>query len=1034
MAQLNRQLGMAITLNRWLATLMAAGTLAPGVIRSQSALHWSTYKLADGLCEPGFDSLFISPKGELIATHRQATQAAALDGYGINNISVPAGCWGPISESPGGQRWALVPQGLAEFRKQKWVRHFVPELNAAFRPDSPPPEFLPVRQGAVLFLLTNGLMEFLSGKSENQSLALLPAETLRIGSFTGMAEARDESLWVSGTRGLARATGPVRNLKPGAACQEYLPPESLQLRNFSQPIPGDDAAVTLVAESSASRERVVVTFDGPDWTVLPAGPRNFFRAWREPDLTVWATTTNALFQWSAVRSNWVEHAEIAPGRISDVAVEPGGAFWLATSDGLFRGSPATWSQPPAVGDLDAAVNCLVLDRDGWLSFVAGGSLHRVRGGSHHAQSCPMALPDSRDAHGLVALRDGSLLLQGTNGWYQFRPADGSFARLPGQDQAPLKPLGRLADGCVCCRHDGAAPQLDCYDGIRFRPWPDPPPLRQEDEPLTTLFTSRNGDLWLGGERGVFWCHAGTWERFVSPDHTMPEAVVDFGETKGGMIWCATEDELWQFDGRNWSRSASRFNHINRLVQDHGGGLWLASNGGLFRYFEGIWMENGREEGLPADAVTALCEDAEGRMWAGGLHGLSVFHPAANANPPRTSVRWLGGSNRRLTEGEALNLWFDGCDKWKITPRDRLLYSYRLDQQAWSAFQDLAMITLAGPGPGRHSVQVRAMDRNGNVDPSPATLDFLVVTPWFRETRLWIVLLLGAAAAVFFAAVAWNRHRQLIRSYAAVELKVAERTRELEIATRELLHSQKMNALGTLAAGIAHDFNNILSIIKGSAQIIEDHTDDPEKIRTRVDRIKTVVQQGAEIVEAMLGFGRDSESGAKPCDLNVVVADTIKLLGDRFLHQVDVRFEPAPALPPLSTSREFIQQILLNFIFNAAEAMPRRKTVTLSTRAAEKLPPDIFLPPAAAAAFVLVSVQDEGGGMTPEIKARIFEPFFTTKALSTRRGTGLGLSMVYELAKKLGAGLAVQSAVGQGSTFTLILPVQPAPAAKASLPT
>ena len=118
-------------------------------------------------------------------------------------------------------------------------------------------------------------------------------------------------------------------------------------------------------------------------------------------------------------------------------------------------------------------------------------------------------------------------------------------------------------------------------------------------------------------------------------------------------------------------------------------------------------------------------------------------------------------------------------------------------------------------------------------------------------------MVGLAVALFFAGLAFNRHRQLLRSYAEVEEKVAQRTRELESANRQLLHSQKMNALGTLAAGIAHDFNNILSIIKGSAQIIEDNLDNPAKVSTRVNRINTVVEQGAGIVKAMLGFSRES---------------------------------------------------------------------------------------------------------------------------------------------------------------------------------
>jgi len=276
--------------------------------------------------------------------------------------------------------------------------------------------------------------------------------------------------------------------------------------------------------------------------------------------------------------------------------------------------------------------------------------------------------------------------------------------------------------------------------------------------------------------------------------------------------------------------------------------------------------------------------------------------------------------------------------------------------------------------------------------------------------------------MFFGVIALNRHRQLVLSHAEVERKVAERTRELEVATRELIHSQKMSALGTLAAGIAHDFNNILSIIKGSAQIIEDNLDAPQKILTRVDRIKTVVQQGAEIVDAMLGFSRGSNALPATCDINTVVAGTTQLLGDRFLREVDVKFERGENLPELLAPREFIQQILLNFIFNAAEAMSGRKEITLSTRLTEKLPADIFLAPAPSSSFVLVSVRDIGNGMTPEIVSRIFEPFFTTKGLSIRRGAGLGLSMAYELAKKMQAGLAVQSAPGSGSTFTLILPV------------
>ena len=317
---------------------------------------------------------------------------------------------------------------------------------------------------------------------------------------------------------------------------------------------------------------------------------------------------------------------------------------------------------------------------------------------------------------------------------------------------------------------------------------------------------------------------------------------------------------------------------------------------MHRFFQGAWVENGREEGLPANAIREICEDARGRIWAGTAHGLSLYHPEADTDPPRTFIHELTAKETQVPEGGTITLAFNGEDKWNYTRRQRLLFSHRLDGRDWSPFEPANNIAFIDLPAGKHYFEVRAMDRNGNIDPNPARLEFAVDPALVQGIAPGADLLAGLAAALFFAGLAFNRHRQLVRSYAEVEKKVAQRTRELEIANRALAHSQKMNALGTLAAGIAHDFNNILSIIKGSAQIIEDNVDNPQKIATRVDRIKTVVEQGAGIVKAMLGFSSESGQPAGPCDVNAVVDETLKLLGDRFLREVQITFERAPDLP------------------------------------------------------------------------------------------------------------------------------------------
>lgn len=1008
---------------RWFIILVSALTLLPDDGLGKGAVHWSIYKTSDGLVEPAYNALSFSPQGKLIAIRFGSTNGAELDGYSVSNFSLPTTSIERVCESPGGELWGETPDGLLESRKGAWMEHSLRDISGGLDwATGALLQFLPVRQGCVLVLYANGLIEFSTANpGPPQTTVICTPAQLSIGPFSGMAVSADGGLWICGERGAAKTAIPVRNLTPAAEWQVFELPKSMHLKRLKNPEPDAEDGITFVAESGANHQKSVVTFDGRQWAARPAGSADFVWGWRGPGLTYWAATAESLFLWDD--TNWVENDEISPGQIYDVNVEPGGAFWLATRGELIRGSTPLWQKPGVVGDLDAEPQCIAEDSEKDVCFIANNHLYVLANGSCRKFSIP-TLPQNRTVeYALFPLRNGSMLVQAGDGLFQFQGASGSFKTFS-RTEEPESALGMLPDGNVCIYKGGTNSCFVEFDGTRIRPMSDVPAINDSGAVFTTLLAAQNGDLWIGGwKTGVLWRHDDQWQSFASSESPGPESVVSFLEMANGTILCATRRELWQFDGRkSWLLLQSGFDHINGLIRSRDGSIWVAANGGLFRFYNGAWLENAAGEDLPDGAVHAVFEDARSQLWAATADGLRVFHPEADAGLPKTFIHSAAGEGAQLSEGNTLDLLLEGQAKWKFTPSRRLLYSYQMDGAGWSAFQELTTLSFASLVAGRHSFQVCAMDTAGTVQTVPATLDFTVTVPWFKEGRLWIAIVAGGVLAIFFAGIALNRHRQLVLSHAEVERKVAQRTQELEVATRELFHSQKMSALGTLAAGIAHDFNNILSIVKGSAQIIEDNLDAPEKIQTRVDRIKTVVQQGAEIVDAMLGFGRGSNALPAPCDVNTVVADTMQLLGDRFPREVEVKFERGEHLPEILAPREFIQQILLNFIFNAAEAMNGRKEITLATRMTEKLPPEIFLAPAPSASFVAVSVRDVGCGMAPEIVSRIFEPFFTTKALSTRRGAGLGLSMVYELAKKMQAGLAVQSAVASGSTFTLILPV------------
>lgn len=1015
--------------------LLSCGTALAALTQllwGQPASPWRVFRGMDGLPEAPCVSVTVGPQGTVLTRHFSKPFVTKLDGYGLAILPAPPTTGGRVYESPAGQLWASATNGVYEFKEGDWFLHVVPEIaaeHAASAPNSPHGVPLyPVRQGRVLFLLRDRLM-LLSVETLEQSgvEVLRTAQQMRLGKFLGLAPARDGGLWISAARGLAKLPAPVRSLRADTEWQVFELPGDLKLQNLREPRTDDVGGVTAIADSPVG-DPVIVYFDGNQLTQQPtrAGPVQV--AWIGPEHTRWAASTNALFSRRPEQSEMLREDDFTPRWILDAATEPGGFFWLATSGGLFRHAPPAWRTPAAVATVRTAVRSITEDLDGRLWFATDSALHLLDEDRARAFPFPEAirrrLPTVRT---LTPLANGTLLIEGEDCLLRFHPTTGEFDPVTINSTATrVRLLGRLNDRTACIQRlstdtPAAELRLEVFDGELFKPLPVSVLSPSVGTTLLALFPARNGDLWLSGDRGIAFHRDGQWKTFTA-DQIAPEGAWGFAESADGRLWGATTDQVWEFDGRQWSILRTGFESINALACTRDGTLWVGSNNGLHRLSRDNWWENGTAEGLPGPAIHGLHEDRRGQLWVATGLGLSRHHPEADPDPPRTEI--LSPASPPIEEGGAITLDFRAQDKWKFTPQNRLLYSHRLNENEWSPFRETSTATFTDLSAGRHVFQVRAMDRNGNVELRPAQHIFTVALPWYREARLVAITIVGLGTALFFAALAFNRHLRLRRSYAEVERQVAERTRELELASRELLHSQKMNALGTLAAGIAHDFNNILSIVKGSAQIIEDHLDQPQKVQRRVDRIKTVVDQGAGLVRAMLGFSRSSDEILEPADLNDVVNDTITLLGDRFVREVEIRFDPAPGLPPALVAKDFVQQILLNFLFNAAESMAERKRVVLRTARLDKLPANLVLKPAESPAHVGVSVQDFGCGIPPANLPRIFEPFFTTKAFSTRRGTGLGLSMAYELAKRLHAGLAVESVVGQGSVFTLILPVKP----------
>ena len=278
-----------------------------------------------------------------------------------------------------------------------------------------------------------------------------------------------------------------------------------------------------------------------------------------------------------------------------------------------------------------------------------------------------------------------------------------------------------------------------------------------------------------------------------------------------------------------------------------------------------------------------------------------------------------------------------------------------------------------------------------------------------------------------AASAWRHRtasgRMIDVELAAHEIQCGGRKAELvvlvDITGRrhledQLRQAQKMVAVGMLAGGVAHDFNNLLAIITSFGQLILNNLAPHDPNRPAAEQIMMAGERAAALTKQLLAFSRRRLQQSKVLDLNMLVAGLGTMLQRLIGEEIELRVALLPDLGRVHADPGHIEQVLMNLVVNARDAMPDGGTLTIETANASLKP----------GPFVLLAVSDTGAGMDEATQARLFEPFFTTK--SAGEGTGLGLSTVLEIVRQSNGALEVSSAPGRGTTVKVYLPrVDPA---------
>ena len=292
--------------------------------------------------------------------------------------------------------------------------------------------------------------------------------------------------------------------------------------------------------------------------------------------------------------------------------------------------------------------------------------------------------------------------------------------------------------------------------------------------------------------------------------------------------------------------------------------------------------------------------------------------------------------------------------------------------------------------GRH-------DRRMRGEAAPDRFEFEGIRA--NGTRIWIEALVTTV----------EEGGRIIGSQAALR-DITERKR----MEAQYLQSQKMESIGRLAGGVAHDFNNLLTVINGYSGMLLARTPPTDEFRSGLEEIQKAGERAAELTQKLLAFSRKQTARPKPLDLNLLVTEAKKILERLIGEDIELVALLSPDLGQVTADPSQINQVLMNLVVNARDAMPHGGKLTIETKnvSADTAQSQVYL-----------GVSDTGTGLTEDVKQHLFEPFFTTKAEG--KGTGLGLATVYGIVRQNGGRIEATSTLGQGTAFHIFLPrIQP----------